>query len=203
MKSFLLAFKSILILLTILDVVKSDKGASPLIEIAARVNTPGYSYLPEDPNGPQNWKNLYPTCGGRQQSPIDVITKTAKKSGSSSFHIKGYSELPQSITSYNTGGSFGIQLNFNTSTEVYFEGGPLDSKYTVDSIHWHWGNENANTGSEHAINGKKGAAEAHIVAYNSKYGSINASISRSDGFAVICILYEVRNQSDFNLSFKF
>ena len=46
-------------------------------------------------------------------------------------------------------------------------GGPLPGKHVLDSFHLHWAEGDAN-GSEHAINGKKSAAEVirHMMSNN-------------------------------------
>ena len=46
-------------------------------------------------------------------------------------------------------------------------GGPLPGKHVLDSFHLHWAEGDAN-GSEHAINGKKSAAEVirHMISNN-------------------------------------
>lgn len=50
-------------------------------------------------------------------------------------------------------------------------GGPLKNRYNVEGIHIHWG-ANDLWGSEHAMNGKRFSAEAHVVSYNQKYGEL-------------------------------
>lgn len=67
----------------------------------------------------------------------------------------------------------------------------LEVSFIIDSLHFHWGQDDEN-GSEHKLFGRNTAAEAHIVAYNSKYDSIMVAKDEPDGLAVVGILYYVR-----------
>ena len=52
-------------------------------------------------------------------------------------------------------------------------------------------------GSEHTINGKRYAAEFHLVHYNSKYNSLNDAAPNADGLAVIGIMLELFDESTY------
>lgn len=56
-------------------------------------------------------------------------------------------------------------------------------------------------GSEHTINGKRYAAEFHLVHYNSKYNSLAEAAPNSDGLAVIGILLELTDESTYEAEF--
>lgn len=152
--------------------------------------SPAFSYSPTDSNGPQNWKDNYPICGGERQSPINIVTNHQTETNKT-FIISGFDDRPCSITFTNSDGSLRMKLNYVDNSKVYFEGGPLNDKYIVDNIHFHWG-PNDDDGSEHAIDGRKFAAEAHVVSYNFKYGKLSNAATKPDGLAVLGVLYKVR-----------
>lgn len=149
-----------------------------------------FSYGLTDVRGPLNWGLISTICNGNRQSPVNIITTNPSRAVTTPFKIRGYADLPVSIKTTNNGHSIAIKLNYRNNSAVYFEGGPLQGRYIVDNIHWHWGENNM--GSEHTINGKKYAAEAHVVSYNSKYGSIEQAFPQPDGLAVLAVFYEVR-----------
>lgn len=154
--------------------------------------SPAFTYSPNDRKGPESWGRTFPNCSRNRQSPVNILTTANPARIDRVFTINGLSELPLTISATNNGHSLAIKLNYANQSAVFFDGGPLHGRYIVDNIHWHWGASNDNDGSEHAIDGRKFAAEAHIVAYNSKYGNVESSLAQSDGIAVLGILYEVK-----------
>lgn len=151
---------------------------------------PPFDHDPNSSYGPNRWREHFPDCAGFRQSPINIETKNPALI-SSTFKINGLDEIPCSITAENSHGSLYLKPNYFNNSAIYFEGGPLHGRYIVDNIHIHWGATNNNEGSEHAIDGKRFAAEAHIVSYNSRYGCIKSSMSKYDGLAVLSVVFEV------------
>lgn len=150
-----------------------------------------FSYGANDVRGSSNWVSISSHCEGLRQSPINIVTQNPNPSKQSyTFNIGGYKEVPVSITTTNNGHGLAMKLNYVNKNLVFFEGGPLQGRYIVDNIHWHWGDNNQE-GSEHTIDGKRFAAEGHIVAYNSKYANVETAMPEPDGLAVLGILYEV------------
>lgn len=99
-----------------------------------------------------------------RQSHVDILTTANSARFNRVFTINGLSVLPLTVSAANNGHSLAIKLNYaNDSAAVFFAGGPLHGRYIVDNIHWHWGANNDNDGSEHAMDGRKSATEAHVV----------------------------------------
>ncbi|XP_077295034.1 carbonic anhydrase-like [Arctopsyche grandis] len=69
-------------------------------------------------------------------------------------------------------------------------GGPLLNEYRFEQLHFHWA-EDDQAGSEHAIDGVKCAAEAHLVHYNSKYSGFEEASTQRDGLSVTGFLLKV------------
>lgn len=119
--------------------------------------------------GPQNWGALNRNCDGQFQSPIELrerFSRTAVKN--SSIIIENFNVKPNSITFSNNGHAASVKLHYQNGP-VKIQGGPLDTPYILDNIHWHWGDTDE-YGSEHTLNGVRYSAEAHFVTYSSAYG---------------------------------
>lgn len=111
---------------------------------------------------------------GPQQSPIDInILNVQIRDVAAPLRIDGANQIPTSITVSNNGHAFVIKFNYVSNFKVRFRLGPLGADiYNVDSMHWHWGDREF-YGSEHRVNGLQYSAEAHVVAYNIKYGLLD------------------------------
>jgi len=66
-----------------------------------------------------------------------------------------------------------------------------DKNYTFAQIHFHWGNNLKEDGSEHVIGSHQYPAEMHLVHYNQKYGSVSEAVNHDDGLAVLGVLIKV------------
>lgn len=72
----------------------------------------------------------------------------------------------------------------------FITGGILVGKYVVDQTHFHWG-LSPNTGTEHALNGRRYDLEMHIVHHNAKYADVNTAKNFEGGIAVIAVLFQI------------
>lgn len=70
----------------------------------------------------------------------------------------------------------------------------LNCTYELGSFHYHWGIVDED-GSEHAINSKKFALEVHYVFHNREYLSAANATNFLDGFVVIAVLCDVKDDS--------
>ncbi|KAJ8302482.1 hypothetical protein KUTeg_018878 [Tegillarca granosa] len=85
----------------------------------------------------------------------------------------------------------GFSFKVNMSRQSDIKGGPLESTYKLEQFHLHWGSCDSQ-GSEHTIDGKKYAAELHLVHWNStKYQSFGDAVNKPDGLAVFGIMLDV------------
>lgn len=146
-----------------------------------------WGYGPE--TGPAKWGDLgYPAAKGNRQSPIDIQKQKAKFDSTlqnPSLTVNYVSESGISIE--NCGFSFKV----NMSRQSDIKGGPLESTYKLEQFHLHWGSCDSQ-GSEHTIDGKKYAAELHLVHWNStKYQSFGDAVNKPDGLAVFGIMLDV------------
>ncbi|XP_043242964.1 carbonic anhydrase 13-like isoform X1 [Amphibalanus amphitrite] len=143
-------------------------------------------------NGPHAWSKQFPVGDGQRQSPIDIITAQTKPDEAleaSPLEIS-YDPKDEQVIG-NTGHGWKVDYTSGTSS---IRGGPLEGEYALAQYHCHWGREE-DRGSEHTIDGKRYAAELHLVHYNKKYGSFAAAADKSDGLAVIGIFLKVGKEN--------
>jgi carbonic anhydrase len=125
-----------------------------------------WNYDDASPEGPSYWVDTYPSCGGANQSPINVITSAAQSlPGPTSFTFTNYERIiPASpFTIVNNGHSAMIQVNLK---DITISGAGLPSTYVLEQFHLHWG-ENNGVGSEHLVDSVAHPLEIHFVHYNS------------------------------------
>jgi carbonic anhydrase len=142
--------------------------------------------------GCDHWPEMYPTCGGVRQSPIDIPTSVTKYLWSlSSFSFTGYDTDSKTGDYELTNNGHTLQLNvLSGATAMSFVGGGFSTKHILAQFHMHWGND-VQGGSEHTINGNHYPMELHLVHYNSKYGNISNALNYADGLAVLGVFADV------------
>ncbi|XP_014665409.1 PREDICTED: carbonic anhydrase 1-like [Priapulus caudatus] len=144
-------------------------------------------WIYEGEGAPEKWPQLYPASGGKCQSPIDIKTRATHFDATMTPVCVNY--VPEETTVVNTGWSFQIPFKGKDS---YIKGGPLNYKYQLAQLHFHWGSS-ASSGSEHTVDGKSSAGELHIVHWNSdRYGSVKEAAQHADGLAVLGFLIRVK-----------
>jgi hypothetical protein len=130
-----------------------------------------FSYDEKDLFGPQNWGAINGNCDGKQQSPIELKEPLASSEvQNTSFIIEGFTAKPNAITVYNNGHAAAMKFNFSYGA-ITMRGGPLETPYVLDNVHWHWGDTDL-YGSEHTLNGRRYSAEAHFVTYSAAYSKL-------------------------------
>lgn len=101
--------------------------------------------------GPDVWSDLYPACGGRAQSPINIRTQcTAYQSFKSFTFSSAYSETRKFKLLNNGHTIVGTYIDTNQSSSYQLSGGELDGTFELVNFHLHWG-ENYKSGSEHRV----------------------------------------------------
>lgn len=85
---------------------------------------------------------------------------------------------------FNTGHGVSIELKYALGVQFQTLGGPLDEPFVLKNFHLHWP-------SEHTLDGRRFAAEIHLVHFNKKYQSFEIASSKPDGLAVLGFLLEI------------
>ncbi|XP_051534747.1 carbonic anhydrase 4-like [Myxocyprinus asiaticus] len=135
--------------------------------------------------GPDEWATIATTCGGRKQSPINIVTKQV---------IPDHRLTPVQFTGYQQSFS-GIIKNSGHTVQVdlpntaVITGASLGTAYKAQQLHLHWG-KNGGPGSEHTIDGEQYPMELHIVHIKETYNSLQEAVGDPSGVAVLGFFYE-------------
>ena len=77
-------------------------------------------------------------------------------------------------------------------------GSAFFANYRFVQLHFHWGQNSIDGGSEHLLRSKRYAAEMHLVHYNTKYSSFAEATNHADGLAVLGVLLDTTNNPNDN-----
>jgi carbonic anhydrase len=135
-----------------------------------------------------------PAAKGLHQSPVDIETASAVYDAKLATSPLVIHYLPgNSKKLVNNGHSVQVVVD-GTGSELY--GGPLPHKYRLEQFHFHWGRTSEH-GAEHLINGRKHAAELHLVHWNTElYSSFAEAAKSSNGLAVLGVFLTVEGEED-------
>ncbi|XP_066334892.1 alpha carbonic anhydrase 7-like [Miscanthus floridulus] len=140
-----------------------------------------FSYRAGSPDGPENWGKLspaYKACGqGKQQSPIDIVTKQAVPNA----HLDSLNRTYGAVSATLINDGHDITLEFGGKVGTITVNGKV---YNFDKMHWH-------SPSDHTINGQRFPLELHLV-HKSADGAL----------AVIGILYQLGAPDSFYYQLK-
>ncbi|XP_078493823.1 carbonic anhydrase-like [Ciona intestinalis] len=142
-------------------------------------NTAGNSAWDYGAQGPSTWRNNYPTCGNKSQSPIDIVDSAVTSQTKSVPFVTSSLSAPTSMIIHNNGHSLQVDM---TGGYTIKNAAFLPNSYKAVQYHFHWGNT---TGSEHKLKGQQFFGEMHIVHYNTKYPNISQALNQPKGLAVL------------------
>ena len=100
---------------------------------------------------PERWPVLFPTCGGINQSPVDLDTRRMDR-----FHFENPLDFKYYDHVHGAWSNDGHSLRFDVEAGSHapeISGGPLEGSYKLLQFHIHWGSQ-PGQGSEHTINGQ-------------------------------------------------
>ncbi|KAK2170293.1 hypothetical protein LSH36_3g05054 [Paralvinella palmiformis] len=142
--------------------------------------------------GPSHWKDSYPGCGGKRQSPVSIKTdESEQQSELEEFVLTNYDNTVPSLTLTNNGDRVKVLVN---GGKPKLSGGGLGFAYEMSQFHFHWSTNNKR-GSEHKIDDDEYAGELHIG--HLKQGS-NAADAYADpqGIAILAVLLKAGGSED-------
>ncbi|XP_013866464.1 carbonic anhydrase 4 [Austrofundulus limnaeus] len=142
-------------------------------------------------NAPEKWNHANRDCAGRNQSPINIVTrKTLKDERLTPLRFENYQQIFRSSIK-NNGHSVQVGVpHISTIT-----GGGLPTTYKAVQFHLHWG-DNGGPGSEHTIDGEQYPMELHIVHMKSHYTDLTTALRDKEGVAVLGFFYEKSNSAN-------
>ncbi|XP_072977032.1 alpha carbonic anhydrase 7-like [Typha angustifolia] len=139
-------------------------------------NEEDFSYLSGTETGPENWGNIrveWAACGnGQMQSPIDLSFR----------NVQILPQLGELNASYMPSNAILKNRGHDIMLEWQGDAGGIQingTEYSLKQVHWH-------SPSEHTINGRKYALEAHLV-----------HLSADNNIAVVGILYRIGRPDSF------
>ncbi|XP_053224926.1 carbonic anhydrase 15-like isoform X1 [Podarcis raffonei] len=160
-----------------------------------------WCYDSQDPKcGPLHWKDIMITCGGENQSPINIDRrKTQRDRNLDEILFEGYDQAPPGRWRLiNDGHSVVMNLDgASTADQINITKGGLQDTYRALSFHFHWGDLSRN-GSEHTVDGQQYPMELHIVHMNTKYKTITEAKGHPNGLAVLSFLFKVSDADNTN-----
>ncbi|KAK4026003.1 hypothetical protein OUZ56_015032 [Daphnia magna] len=141
---------------------------------------------------PNSWADLSgSSCGGNQQSPIDIQPRSSVTKAFPKLAFHNYGNIDRMILMNNGHTAvYILPAKLPENRVPYITGGGLNGSYAFVQFHLHWGGDSTK-GSEHLIKSKSYPAELHLVHYNTKYGSFADATMHSDGLAVLGIFLQV------------
>jgi carbonic anhydrase len=102
-------------------------------------------------NGPDVWSEMYPTCGGQRQSPIDILTACTTYENFQPFALGSAYNEQHNFTLRNNGHTIiGTVINETKLPAFRLTGGDLNGTFEFVNFHLHWG-QNHKSGSEHEV----------------------------------------------------
>ncbi|KAL1414338.1 hypothetical protein MTO96_007578 [Rhipicephalus appendiculatus] len=129
-------------------------------------------------------------CTGKRQSPIELSTPRRSKKlerARADLRMHGYDgPFPQ----YEVKDEFGIRVRPLGGLQPSLKGTGLPGRFLLHDLHFHAGLDDS-CGSEHTMDGKSFAMEAHFVHYNDQFRSFEEASLERDGLAVIAVLFKL------------
>lgn len=112
--------------------------------------------------GPDAWPILFEKCGGRRQSPVNIVPSTS---------IYNCKLADIKFSNYDI--SFRWNMTYNNHTvvfvpnvlsnkQMFVSGSNFNNSFILQQFHLHWGYNNYQ-GSEHQVDGEKFPLEIHLV----------------------------------------
>ncbi|CAJ1064416.1 carbonic anhydrase 4-like [Xyrichtys novacula] len=142
-------------------------------------------------NAPEKWNQANSNCGGKSQSPINIVTrKTLKDERLTPFKFDNYQQTFSNPIKNN---GHSVQVAVPQTRTI--SGGQLPTTYKAVQFHLHWGT-NGGPGSEHTIDGEQYPMELHIVHMKQHYADLTTALADPEGVAVLGFFYERSNSAN-------
>lgn len=145
------------------------------------------------------WSELFPECGGREQSPIDISMNRLFYNASTRLALDNFSTLSPAYEVVNNGHTVMFSYLGDSATAPAVTG-LAGERYELAQFHLHWGQKGV-PGSEHTIDGRRYDMELHMVFYNrAKYSIFERAVnSRKNGVLVLGVFYEAKKMANLKL----
>ncbi|CAH1781227.1 unnamed protein product, partial [Owenia fusiformis] len=149
-----------------------------------------WNYDPTSPLGPANWKEKYPTCGGQNQSPIEIrAMDTLIDPNRTPLFLLNDRKRLTGATLTNIGD--GVLMTIPTKHYlVFYDLGALPGQYRVHESIFKWP-------AEHIIDGEQKPLELQIMTWNTNmYVEYKDAVGKPNGRAIFSVLFTVYNHME-------
>ncbi|XP_063824614.1 carbonic anhydrase 9-like [Ostrinia nubilalis] len=147
----------------------------------------------------RTWPKIFPDCGGRSQSPVDVPYHglVGARAGRK-LVFKNYDVKPDAMKFINDGNRVTLIAKWKNNTRPYIYGGAAHSRrYVFHSLTLHWP-------SEHTVGGLQYPIESQVMhlsaEYNSMEEALQGSVSDPLAFLAVSTLYRYSNHTQEGLN---
>ncbi|XP_075972055.1 carbonic anhydrase 1-like [Anticarsia gemmatalis] len=126
------------------------------------------------------WHKVYPNCGGRSQSPVNLPTDAVIKSRSGrALLFENFDVIPKDMTLMRDGRRVVLIGNWETTERPLIYGGAVHSRrYLFDSIAFHWP-------SEHTAGGLQYPMETQVFFTSAEYKDLNDALTATNDLQAI------------------
>ncbi|XP_043860206.1 receptor-type tyrosine-protein phosphatase gamma isoform X2 [Dromiciops gliroides] len=145
--------------------------------------------------GPEHWVTSSVSCGGRHQSPIDILDQQARVGEEyQELQLDGFdNESSNKTWMKNTGKTVAILLK----DDYFISGAGLPGRFKAEKVEFHWGHSNGSAGSEHSINGRRFPVEMQIYFYNpDDFDSFQTAISENRIIGAMAVFFQVSQRDN-------
>ncbi|XP_036593635.1 receptor-type tyrosine-protein phosphatase gamma isoform X1 [Trichosurus vulpecula] len=145
--------------------------------------------------GPEHWVTSSVSCGGRHQSPIDILDHQARVGDEyQELQLDGFdNESSNKTWMKNTGKTVAILLK----DDYFISGAGLPGRFKAEKVEFHWGHSNGSAGSEHSINGRRFPVEMQIYFYNpDDFDSFQTAISENRIIGAMAVFFQVSQRDN-------
>ncbi|XP_004631762.1 receptor-type tyrosine-protein phosphatase gamma [Octodon degus] len=164
------------------------RGSSVQIRRRKASGDPYWAYSGD--YGPEHWVTSSVSCGGRHQSPIDILDHHARVGEEyQELKLEGFNvESSNKTWMKNTGKTVAILLK----DDYFVSGAGLPGRFKAEKVEFHWGHSNGSAGSEHSVNGRRFPVEMQIFFYNpDDFDSFQTAISENRIIGAMAIFFQV------------
>ncbi|XP_007500056.1 receptor-type tyrosine-protein phosphatase gamma isoform X2 [Monodelphis domestica] len=145
--------------------------------------------------GPEHWVTSSVSCGGRHQSPINILDQQARVGDEyQELQLDGFdNESSNKTWMKNTGKTVAILLK----DDYFISGAGLPGRFKAEKVEFHWGHSNGSAGSEHSINGRRFPVEMQIYFYNpDDFDSFQTAISENRIIGAVAVFFQVSQRDN-------
>ncbi|XP_031777947.2 carbonic anhydrase-like [Nasonia vitripennis] len=145
-------------------------------------------FLYGDASGVESWSCAYPEARGREQSPINIVTREATVlAPAKPLKWQGYRDEPLGASLLNDGNTVVLFGFWSCGTRPQLSGGPLSCAYEFRSAAFRWGPSD-DEGSEHSLDYVRYPMELQVL-----HAKPGLECKARDSLAIVSYFFQITN----------